>query len=790
VSKQCRKRRRTAVSGLALLAAECCLTNWSPAFAASAESGSVETQPESPPAETRSDGDRLGEVVVTARRRAELLQRVPVSVIALSDKDLEARSVTNLRALHNFVPNLTFAPSQNVGEAAGNIFIRGVGQEDFGVGAEPGVGFYIDGVYYGRTLGALMNITDVARIEVIRGPQGTLFGKNTIGGAIQVISTMPQPLRERRASLILGNDERVELRTVLNHPLSSDILMRLSLGVVSRDGYLRRLSPPAALDLLQMANRARPDLDSEGDDRSQAGRLQLRWLINDRLTADLSLDGSRKRNRQGATHIDRIDPRFGIFPQLNRLIAEGKLPGPAITSDLSPRSLLQSYATGRNFTDQDFWGASAVVARDLGLATVKFIGSYRGLKSKVGTDLDGLYFDISETDIRTRQRQFSAEVQLNGSRGDLSYTAGLFLFDEKSKILPNTAFLGRILYSCRCLYSAGSNPPFATTPRQFGSTSSAGYAQGNYALDDRLGLTLGARYSLEKKSIDGQAYRVDSNLMPTDTLLGTGSNRGKWQSLTYRAGLEYRASPEFMLYASLASGYKSGGFNVRSAFNVANLGFTSFKPETTLTYEVGLRSQWLDRKLHFNATLFHTDYKRIQLRQLAIVAGILTTQIENAASARIRGAEVELTAVPVKSLTLSAAYGHLAPEYLDVGRVPGLTLNSRFQRTPSHSFSTSVNYVLGLGAGKLELHADYSFRSSEQFQLLAALNDQEALGLLGARITWRPAHGRWSAAILGTNLTDRRYRTAGRGTLVERVGIAYSSVGMPRHLGLHLMSSF
>ncbi len=783
------KGRRSAM-GVSVLFAGCCLSNGSPAFAAGIQGGSIAIQREDTSSEAKADEDRLEEVVVTARRRAEMLQRVPISVVALSDKDLEARSVTNLRTLHNFVPNLTFSPSQNVGEAAGNIFIRGVGQEDFGVGAEPGVGFYVDGVYHGRTLGTLMNITDVARIEVLRGPQGTLFGKNTIGGALQVISKMPQQLSERRASLILGNDQRVEMRAMVNQPLSSDIAIRLSLGVVNRDGYLRRLPPPAAFERLQEVNGARPDLGSEGDDRSQAGRLQLRWSISDRMTADISLDGSRKRNHQGATHIDRIDPRFGIFPQLNRLIAEGRLPGPAITTDLPPRSLLQSYATGRNFTDQAFWGASAVVARELASATVKFIGAYRGLKSEVGTDPDGSYFDITESDIRTRQRQFSTEVQLSGNRGALSYTAGLFAFDEKSKILPNTAFLGRILYSCRCLYPAGSSPPFPTSPRQFGSTSKAGYAQGNYALGDKLGVTLGARYSIEKKSIDGQAYRVDSNLMPTDILLGAGSNRGKWRSLTYRAGIEYRATPNLMLYASLASGYKSGGFNVRGSFNVPNLGFTSFKPETALTYEAGLRSEWFDRKLRFNATLFHTDYKDIQLRQLAMVAGTLTTQIENAAKARIRGVEVELTAAPVKSFTLSAAYGHLAPEYLDVGRVPGLTFDSRFQRTPSHSFSSSANYAFAFKSGTLELHADYSFRSNEQFQLLAALNDQEAFGLLGARITWRPTHGRWSAAILGANLTDRRYRTAGRGTLIEQVGIAYSSIGIPRQLALHLTASF
>jgi len=764
----------------------------SPAQAqASAQPAATNEQPEqSQFSKPQGSSDHPGEIVVTARRRMEPIQRVPVSVVALSDKDLEARSVTNLRALQNFVPNLTLAPSQNVGEAAGNIFIRGIGQEDFGVGAEPGVGFYVDGVYYGRTLGTLMNITDVARIEVLRGPQGTLFGKNTIGGAIQVISTMPKPARERRMSLILGNYDRVELRAMVNEPVSDAIFMRLSVGVVSRSGYLRRLPPPAALAQIERVNQTRPNLESEGDDRGVAGRLQLRWAIDDTLTVDLSLDGSRKRNAQGAVHVDLIDPRFGIFPQLNRLIAQGRLPGPAITGDLSPRSLLESYASGRNFTNQGFWGASAVIAKDFGNRTMKVIGAYRGLRSKVGTDLDGLYFDITESDIRTRQQQVTAEFQLSGSDGALSYTTGLFLFDEKSRLLPTTAFLGRVLYSCACLYPSGSIPPFASLPRQLGSSSKAGFAQGNYALTDRLSFTLGARYSREKKTIEGQAFRIDANLEATKTLLGGGRNRDKWQSFTYRTGVEYQATPEHMVYGSLASGYKSGGFNSRSTVNIPNLGFTSFKPETSLTYEVGLRSQWLERKLRFNATLFQTNYEDIQLRQPTVLVGILTTQIENAAKARIRGAEVELIAAPAKRLILSAAYGHLAPKYLDIGRVPGLTLTSRFQRTPSHSFSASADYIARLGSNELELHGDYSFRSSEQFQLLSAPNDQKAFGLLGARMTLRSVHNRWSVALFGTNLTDRRYRTAGRGTLIEQVGIAYSSIGMPRQLGLQVTTGF
>src|SRR5687768_1972094 len=223
-------------SGLAL-AAMAAATPLSPAHA--------QDRPE-PAAATPSPAPPLDEIVVTARRRPESLQSVPVSVIALSAKQLESRSVTNLRSLHRLVPNLTFAPSQNVSEASGNAFIRGIGQEDFGVGAEPGVGFYLDGVYLGRTFGTLMNITDVDRVEVLRGPQGTLFGKNSIGGAISVASVLPHSESEHRASVILGNYDRMELRAVANQPLSGRLFARLSAARIRRDGHLRRLAPAAS----------------------------------------------------------------------------------------------------------------------------------------------------------------------------------------------------------------------------------------------------------------------------------------------------------------------------------------------------------------------------------------------------------------------------------------------------------------------------------------------------------------------------------------------------------------
>ena len=259
--------------GLALLVAAYCVFVSS---AAEAQRAAPEQVPDSP-----STQNYLEDIIVTARRRPEPLQRVPVSVVALSKEDLESRSVTNLRTLQNFVPNVTFAPSQNVGEAAANVFIRGIGQEDFGVGAEGGVAFYVDGVYLPRSLGLLMNLTDVDRVEVLRGPQGTLYGKDSIGGAINVISTMPGADRERRAEVILGNYQRVELRTILNEPLSRRLFLRAALGLVNRDWLS---SPPrSAGSHCARRGRERPiDRSSLGRGRSRPGRPAAAALADQR----------------------------------------------------------------------------------------------------------------------------------------------------------------------------------------------------------------------------------------------------------------------------------------------------------------------------------------------------------------------------------------------------------------------------------------------------------------------------------------------------------------------------
>ena len=737
------------------------------------------------PTNISADGE-LETIIVTARRREEELQRAPISVVSLNAGEIEARSLTNLRGLQNFVPNLTFAPSQNVGDAAGNVFIRGIGQEDFVAGTEPGVGFYLDGVYVARTMGTLMNLLDIDRIEVIRGPQGTLFGKNAVGGAINIVSAEPGPETRAYADLIGGELGRFDARGMINFQLIDRLFIRLAAGHTSGNGYMKRLTAPFAPTAFTQT-----DHNDEGREDSVAGRLQLRWLASDALTIDLAADVSRRRGTQAATHVDAIDPRFGILPAVNSLIREGKLPGPEITDALATTDFLESHAGGGNSISQDIEGLAATFTKGLEVHTIKLITAYRGLRSHVLTDLDGTWFAILGSDFWERHHQYSAELQASGTLGPLTYTGGLFAIGERMR---TTSGLGisraDVRYLCGCS-DTGGRPELSFTRRSQKGGSYAVYAQASVRLADRLSATLGGRYSHEHKSTDVELVKLDPDTFESTGLVQQrGANRGKWNAVTWRAGLEFQATPGVMLYASAAKGYKSGGFNTRPVNNLPNLGINQFAPETALTYEAGIRSEWLGRRLRLNATVFHTDYRDIQLRQQRFVDGNLTTLIENAARARIRGIEVEAAARVSNRLTANFSYGHLDPRFLDVGTVPRLTLDSDFQRTPRHSFTASVDYWLPLGPNKLAVHGDYSYRSHEQFQLLASPFDQPGYGLFGARVALRDGQDHWSVALFGTNLTDQRYRTAGRGPGLQDVGIANSVIGLPRQLGVELRAGF
>lgn len=721
-------------------------------------------------------------ITVTARRREENLQRTPVSVISLKSAELEAHGVANLIDLPRLIPNLTLSPSQNVGDSAANIFIRGIGQEDFAVGTDPGVGVYVDGIYIGRSIGELLDLVDVARLEVLRGPQGTLYGRNTIGGAINVISFPPATSSFAEIGGSASSLGAFRIKAVVNSPLTDRILLRFAFSGARRAGYVRR-TPPAVPSPLDDT-----DTKAEGADRRLSARLQLRFDPGDGWLVDVSADTSQRRGTQSPTHLDAVDPT--VNPSINALIRLGFLPGPELSSARVSENLRVSGAGGGNRIDQNASGVSLSVAKQLGQHHLRLITAYRQLHSDVASDLDGTALNIFSSEFNERSHQYSAEFQVSGTLPHIEYASGLFALREVGALLPVRGGQD-VLYQCNCLYTPATRPITNFPARQVSSNSYAAYLQSTIKLRPRLSATIGARYSIERKGIAGQLIRLDPDtLQPTSLIVAAGTNRGTWNSFTWRAGLEYQADRDLLLFGSAARGFKSGGFNVRPSGRLPNLGLAAYAPETALTYEAGVRSQWFDRRLRFNLTAFQTDYRDIQLRRQIVIAGDVTTLIDNAARANLRGFEVELKGRMTSQLTLGLNYGHMSPHYVDVGTALDVTLASNFQRTPHDTFSVLVDFDSAAPWGKFGVHADYAFRSAEQFQIVASPWDQRAFGLVGAQINFSDHHDRWSLRLFGTNLMNKGYRTAGRASLLSQIGVAYSTVGRPREIGLEVDQKF
>jgi iron complex outermembrane receptor protein len=614
----------------------------------------------------------------------------------------------------------------------------------------------------------------------LRGPQGTLFGKNSVGGAIQIVTVNPRPVNEAKVSAIVGSYDRVELRGVVNRVLSERVHARFSLGRITRDGYLKRRPP-----IYIAPTGPPPDSRAEGGESSLGGRLQLLWKADDRLIINLASDYARKRNTQAPKHIESINPATGPYPLVNPLIDAGVLPGPRLDSSILPASIFESLASGKNFSNLDNWALSATAERDVGFGTTKLILAYRELRTQMGQDDDGLYFGLQSTEFIDRQRQLTGELHVSGRHRGVEFTAGLFGLTDHTESFPASGIRqGEVLYTCLCFYTPLNRPAQISAHRILKSSSYAIYGQAMFDLADGLRATLGARYTYESKTVLGESITIDlDTLEPTSVVDATsGTQHGHWGAMTWRAGFDYRPTSDLLVYGSLSKGFKSGGFNARLTDGLPNLGMLPFAPETALTYELGLKSEWLDRRLRFNLTLFQSEYRDLQLRQLTIVGGILTRLVENAAAARIRGLEVELEARPLDRLQLRAAYGLISPRYLDVGQVPGITVDSEFQRTPRHSLSLFASYAIPLGESLLRLNADLRFRSKEQFQLVASPYDQPAFGLLGARLSYQVRERGWSIALFGTNLTGQRYRTASRDLT--------SIVGMPRQFGIEFQTEF
>lgn len=700
----------------------------------------------------------LEEITVTARKREERLQDTPVSIVAFSKDEIAQRQIVTLSDITQHAPNVQFNPSGVGGRNSGQGFIRGVGQVDYLMTTDPGVGVYVDGVYLARSLGSIFDLVDIERIEILRGPQGTLYGKNTIGGAINIVSAKPS-LTEFGGSIEgkVGRFDRIDMRARGEAPLIADKLAaKVAVSARSADGFGARLLTG----------------EEQGDEDSAAIQGVLRWMASDDLEVTLSFDKTRVRERFSQTHLEEISA-VPLVMLYNMFVAP--YDDRYITDDP-----YESYATENNFNNQDIWGVNGTLEWSLDGVTLKSITAYRHLKSRFGTDPDGSPETIVNEDDFNRQRQFTQELQLSGlSFNDrLNWVIGGYYLHENAHtdievflypdLVPIIGLdLSRIIDSTQITKSASL------------------YGQGSYALTDQLNATVGVRYTHEKKDYSTSLYLFLSDVY----LIEPMSRDDSWNSFSPKVGLDYRWTEHFMTYISAASGFKSGGFNGRST--VANE-ILPYDPEKMWSYEAGFKSEWLDNRVRFNGTVFYNDYKDIQFTlSSADSEGVQVIVVDNAAKARVMGAEFELLAMPAEGMLLAASVGIIDAEFTSVEPGALITEDSHFASTPKFSSSVSAQYAVPLTDwGHLTVRGDFSYRSKIYYEVnnLPSVT-QKRYGLLNLQASLEPADSRYSLTLAVNNVTNKRYKTSAVSVL-DSLGFASAQYGRPREWSLAAKVNF
>jgi len=710
----------------------------------------------------------IEEIVVTARKREEGLLDTPLSVSALTASDLGRMQVDDLGDLSGIVPNLAF----HMGDAANAVvYVRGVGQRDSLSFADPGVGVYLDDVYLGRAQGAFLDVIDVDRIEVLRGPQGTLYGRNTIGGAIKYVSAPPSATPLVNVAAGLGNYSERRVRAVLSGPLGEgNLLGRMSLAWGSHEGYTENVHPGAA--------------SIDGDRDSLSWRAQLSYSPSDAWAVNLAVDRSEN------------EPARSVTPA--RVTA-----GPTLVAATATHpAAADPFSIEADFNDVErlvVQGASLVVRRSvMPNMELKSITAYREVEHETHIDLDGTGYPIFGVLVDQDQDQFSQELQLAFAAGDaLTGLIGAYWFSE-SDITPDGISNSEPIDFAG---GAGFFLPYNTVSENDQRIeASAVFGEVSWFASERVELMAGLRYTDEIRRLKRKACQAFSP-QPLDIDACTpelGSLNpfalrldleDRFDALTPKLGIAYTTNSAGMVYLNWARGFKSGGFDGRIGYNGASsadaVGTQSapYDPEFADTVELGWKVGAEDGSWRFSAAAFFNDYTDLQLSSFsATPGGGFATVFTNAGKAEMLGLELEAVARPMPNLLVSASLGFLDASYKEF--IDASQRDVADERTPIHApdmtGSLAAQYALPVGFGQLRFAWDMTWRSD----YFVEVNNHPSLkqsghALHNVAVLLEDEGERWALSLGVKNLTDETYITHGFDlTAFPGVGLAYH--GAPR----------
>jgi iron complex outermembrane receptor protein len=610
-------------------------------------------------------GSGIDEIVVTAQKREQNLQNVPIAISALSNVFLEKRQITSVADLSGLAPNLKIETA-GANKTSSIIAIRGGVQGNPQLYFEPSVGMYMDGVYIAKAQGSIFDVADIERIEVLRGPQGTLYGRNAIAGAINIVIKKPSGEFDGKMEASYGNYNYRRVRGTVDLPRLGIFSAKISGQITKRDGFYH-VTGNAFTDQAQ-------SLDSK------SGMVQLRAEPFDALTLDYVFDISI--NDQQASAGEAVSGTGSLAPYVQ------------------PRTRMSDVSFGSpNFEYAKNWGHALTAALDLGdLGTLKSITAQRQQKYRDALDLDGTPIALAFSSRDSRYKQFSQEFQLTGKMNRLNYVIGAYYFDDNGFVFNPQSF-----------FSGLSN-----TDSRFGFTTKAyaAYAQLDYKITDALTLTGGLRYTHEKKTVERYLARLTTAGPVIVVNLPEGATPpATFEKISPTATLAYEFRSGFNVYARYAQGYRSGGFNA-IASTTADVQRV-YKPQVQNTYELGFKSRLLDNTLQLNVAAFQNDVSDLQLS--VFVPGLSAASIlVNAGKARVRGLEIEAVAKPSSRLMVQANIGYLESKYLqflDAG--VDVANNRSFSHAPKYTVMTSVDWrAVDSDFAKLNLIVDLSMVSS------------------------------------------------------------------------------
>ncbi len=739
----------------------------------------------------------LEEIIVTARKREESLMETPISISAFSGDTLEKMNLSSLDKVADQTPGLVFTNSANISGSANAaaVFIRGIGQNDFTLAVEPGVGIYIDDVYLPHSIGNVADLLDVERVEVLRGPQGTLFGRNTIGGAIRMVTNKPNDQFEGDVEFITGSYDRIDVKGRVNIPVTDRFFLRFAGSSENRDGFVER-----------------PFLDGDSGDKDTSNLVgKARWLATDDFTVDVMF-GYEKDDTDGAAAVALLqDPnhpagaqpaRFRNFiaPALDPNVLRGMLQGftPQAINDPNGNHFISFSDTD---IPQNYEAYNATVTLNWNLSDTlnfKSISSWRNVAARFGRDADNLPFNQQVTLFMGNDYDaWSQELQLSGTSFShrLDWTIGGYYFYEDGVEDDFISF---------ATFDINSGGFFKTEDY-------AAFAQATYHVTDKLALTAGARYTDEEKKaiIDGKRHQSlltdiigPNNPVPFKTpravpapLVGVGTFTDSLTKTTPYVNLSYQWTDDLMTYASYSEGFKGGGVQVRNG----GLGFLPrFGPETVDSYELGLKWTGLDNRLSVSAAAYQANYDDVQLAGIVFqpALGNAVSVVDNLGDAENKGFELEIAALPSPNLHIAAGVAYLDSKYTRVkANNPGnaldpnsaITLDDELPNAPKWQLNLATSYDIHTSYGVFTPRVDAAY-SDSQFNdaINSVILKRDSYTILNLSLGFVDSSERWSGAVFVTNALDEQFVVGGFNGFNYADGV----ISRPAEWGVRLTRNF